>query len=70
MIRRFVSLSPFPGSDPNREDDHNGKSPDEGTKHKDIAVVRVGREAEELRGGCQKWDLVETAIAIDSQGSS
>jgi len=70
MVRCFVNLSPFPGSEPNREDDHDSETRDEGTEHKDIAVVGVSREAEELRGGCQEHDLIETTIAIDSQVSS
>jgi len=66
----FVNLPPFSGSNPNREDDHDSETRDEGAEHKDIAVVRIGREAEELGSGCQKHNLVEITITIDSRGSS
>ena len=68
LFRRLSNLPSFPGSDPNREDDHDGKTRGESTEHKDVTVVGVSRKAEELQSGCQRHDLIK--ITIDSQGSS
>ena len=52
--RESVILPSFPGFDPNREDNRDSETRDEGTEHKDITVVRVGSKAEELWSGYQK----------------
>lgn len=69
MIRTLVGLPPFPGFDPDREDNHYSETRDERAEHKNIAVVRAGSETEKLWSGCQRATSA-IAIEIDSQGSS
>lgn len=68
-LETFIEfLPPFPDFDPNRENHHDDKSPNESAEHEDIAIVGVVGKAEELRKSFVR--LPHSLItAIDSQAS-
>lgn len=58
--RSIIVVSPsFPDLDPNRKDNHDGETPNEGAEHEDIAVICVGGKSEELQSVCQEHDLFD-----------